>query len=205
MKAKAQDVDRIIQNVLLYVNPKSTRLTEVLLIAREGRLHAYATDDYVAITDSCEVTEVRPLRKPEFHLTIEDTKKLGEYIKLDKKVVHKSDIEFKFKNTLFTVSSNDSDTEENFTFLTEGSSNWSLVHKLLDHEAQPQMILINAYRPDRLAKLARIKADKEAPIDMRGIEINGKHLVQFKLGETVTGCIMPADRSYVDERFLWEY
>lgn len=202
MKILAPELDRVVQNILLYVNPKSPNLTEVFFTFLHGRLNAYCSDDYVTITDSCEVDSTD--KPTEFVLSIADVKKLGEYIKLDKKVVHKSVVELNFKHTLVKVSSNDSDTEETFSFVKEPAYPlWDIVMELLNEEAEEHFIMVNAFRPERLAKLARLKADKEAPVDMRGVVIRDCHFVQFRYGETITGCIKPVDRSYVDDNFLW--
>lgn len=202
MKISAPDLDRVIQNALLYVNPKSPRLVEVFFVFGPEKVDVFSTDDYVVVTDSAPLVEGGTAR--EVCLSIEDVKKFGEWVKEDKKVVHKSEIEIKFKHTLMEVKSNDSDREVSFSFIKEPAwPAWDFLFELLSEESDPYPIEIMAVRPDRLAKLARLKADKEAPVDLRGVNIRGHLAVQFKLGETITGCIVPVDRSYVDDRFLW--
>lgn len=202
MKVPAGEFDRIVQNAILYTNIKSPRLQEVRFVLLGDSLHVYATDDYILVTDSCIVEGAeKPL---DFSLSIEDVKKLGEWIKEDKKVVHKSTIEVKFKHTLFELSSQDSDREVSFSFLKEPAYKaWDFLFDLMSEENEQVPVFSVAYRPDRMAKLARLKADKEAPIDMRGVDVNGHLVVQFKLGDTITGVIVPVDRSKVDDRFLW--
>jgi hypothetical protein len=198
----AGEFDRIVQNALLYTNPKSPRLQEVKFVVLSGRLHVYAADDYVVMTDSCAVED--PDKNVEFSLTIDDTKKLGEWIKEDKKVVHKSTIDVKFRHTLVELSSQDSDRELSLPFIKEPAfKTWDFLFELLSDEKDMIPMYSLAYRPDRMARLARLKADKEAPLDMRGVAVNGHLVVQFKLGDTITGAIVPVERSIVDDRFLW--
>jgi hypothetical protein len=202
MKMLAPDLDRIIQNALLYVNPKSPRLVEVRFVTLNDKLHVYAADDYVVVTDSAPVLE--GFESKDFSFSIDDTKKFGEWVKEDKKVVHKSEIDIKFRNTLVKLSSNDSDRELSIPILKEPAYKaWDLLFQLINEEEETVPMYALAYRPDRMAKLARLKADKEAPIDMRGIDINGHLVVQFKLGETISGAVVPIRRSIVDDRFLF--
>lgn len=203
MKILAPELDRVVQNALLYVNPKSVRLVEVFFVFGSERIDVFAADDYVVITDSAPLEETGSAR--EIALSIEDVKKLGEWVKEDKKVVHKSDINVKFKNTLMELSSPDSDREISISFLKEPSyASWDFLMELLTDEAEPRFIDHFAVRTERMAKLARLKAEKEAPIDMRGIDVRGHLVVQFKIGNSITGAIVPVDRSKVDERFLWQ-
>lgn len=202
MKILAPDFDRILQNALLYVNPKSPRLVEVFFVIGPDRIDIFATDDYVVITDSAPLLEGGPAR--EVALSIEDVKELAEWVKEDKKVVHKSEIEIDLKHTLMQLSSQDSERELVERFIKEPAfDGWNFMFELLSEEADPRDFGVMAVRPDRLAKLARLKADKEAPVDLRGVNIRGHLGVQFRLGDTITGCIVPVDRSYVDDRFLW--
>lgn len=200
MRVTAPDLDRVIQNVLLYVNEKSVRVTHVFFTVLDNELRAYSTDDYIAVTDSL----LADSEDRWFELTIEDTKKLGEWIKKDKKVVHKSEIEIKFKNTLVNFSSPDFDGDISISFPKESQNDaLNLIFELLAEDAYDSPVSFMAIKPERLVKLARLKADKEAPIDLRGVDIRGHPLIQFKKGDTITGCIMPVDRSKVDDKFLW--
>lgn len=200
MRILAPELDRIIQNALLFVNEKSVRVTHVFFTILDNKLRVYSTDDYVAITDSASLEG--PSRWFEF--TIEDVKKLGEWIKKDKKVVHKSEIVLKFKHTLVNFSCSDFDEDISISIPSESQADaLNFIFELLDPEAYEVSIPLLAIKPERLTKMARIKADKEAPIDLRGVEVRGHTLVQFRRGDTVTGCIKPVDRSKVDDRFLW--
>lgn len=200
MRVTAPDLDRVIQNVLLYVNEKSVRVTHVFFTVLDNELRAYSTDDYIAVTDSL----LADGEDQWFEFTIEDTKKLGEWIKKDKKVVHKSEIEIKFKNTLVNFSSPDFDGDISISFPKESQNDaLNLIFELLAEDAYDSPVSFMAIKPERLVKLARLKADKEAPIDLRGVDIRGHPLIQFKKGDTITGCIMPVDRSKVDDKFLW--
>lgn len=200
MHVLAPELDRVIQNVLLYVNEKSVRVTHVFFTLLGNELRAYSTDDYIAITDAL-TAEGEDHR---FEFTIEDTKKLGEWIKKDKKVVHKSEIEIKFKHTLVNFSCPDFDGDISISIPKDSQAEaLNIIFQLLAEDNYESLVPVWAIKPERLAKLARIKADKEAPIDLRGVEVRGHLLVQFRKGDTVTGCIMPVDRSKVDDRFLW--
>lgn len=202
MKILAPDFDRILQNALLYVNPKSPRLVEVFFVFGSDRIDIFATDDYVVITDSAPLTEGGIPK--EIALSIESAKELAEWVKEDKKVVHKSEIEIDLKLTLMHLSSNDSDRELSISYVKEPAyKGWDFMFELLSQEVELRDFGVMAVRPERLAKLARLKADKEAPVDLRGVNIRGHLGVQFRLGDTITGCIVPVDRSYVDDRFLW--
>jgi hypothetical protein len=206
MHVSAPDLDRVIQNALLYVNEKSVRVVHVLFLVLDNRLIAYSTDDYIAVTDSCPVVD--QAGKIWTTLSIADAKLLGEWIKKDKKVVHKYDIKIQKKFTGILFECEDTSTDDGsdnifFPLTPEHKETWDLVFELLAEDAFDCPVSFLAIKPERLAKLARLKADKEAPIDLRGVEIRGHPLVQFKKGDTITGCIMPVDRSKVDDRFLW--
>lgn len=201
MIVSAPDLDRVLQNALLYVNPKSVYLKEVFFGVIEGKIDVYSSDDYVTVTDSAPVTSDQ---ETWFSLSIEDTKRLAEWVKLDKKVVHKSTIIVTFRHTLVEASSDDSDEEISVPYVKEPNLPvFDIMMQLLDEDAEQEKIQVNAFRPERLAKLARLKADKEAPVDMRGVSIREVHFIQFKIGETITGCIKPVEREAVDDRFLW--
>lgn len=203
MKTTAPELDRVIQNILLYVNEKSVRVTHVFFTVLEDTLSAYSTDDYIAITDSLRPEEIDWWGFTEF--PIDDIKKLGEWIKKDKKVIHKSEISIKFKHTLVNFSSQDSDEDLSISFAKESQEDaLRFIFELLAEDADSIPTYNWAIKPERLAKLARIKADKEAPLDLRGVDIRGHLLVQFKRGDTVIGCINPVDRSKVHDRFLWD-
>lgn len=206
MQVTAPDLDRIVQNALLFVNEKSVFLDEVFFAVLEGRMHVYSSDDYVAITDSLEVTE--GAEECSIYLSIADVKALGEWIKKDKKVVHKYDIKIQMKFTGVRFECPDApegdDQEIYFSFAPEIPEPFLFLSAVTSRDIPSVGIPdLFAVRPERVTRLARIKADKEAPIDFRGILMNNRTLLQFRLGDTVTGCVMPVDRSKVDDRFLW--
>lgn len=200
MKITAPDFDRLVQNVLLYADKKAVRLQQVLFVFGNNKVDAFSCDDYIAVTDSISPETEGTY---EFSLSIEDTEKLGEFIKKDKKVIHKSDITVKFFNTYLKVY--DEDNEEKYDFIEPAWPSWDLVMQLISEENDLQEVFDFAVRPERLVKLARLKAAKEAPIHLRGIDINGNLVVQFKKGLTVHGAIMPVDVSRVNEEFLWSH
>lgn len=205
-KIPAPDLDRIIQNVLLYADTKSMHLQEVLFESTGGKLYAYSCDDYVAVSDYVDFGY--QIRKHPFSFSIEDLEAVGDWIKKDKKVVHKYDITIRPKMTGVIFECDDTSTDEdsdNF-FIPDivPSENWSTVFEVLNLDLDGFYAPDWAIRPERLVKLARIKAAKEAPIVIRGVELKQKFLVQFKKGSSIVGAIMPVDQSYVDEDFLWK-
>lgn len=203
-KVPAPELDRVIQNVLLYADPKAMKLNEILFVFSGAQLRVYSCDDYVTVCDS--LTTDLGLDYV-FSLKIEDVDKLGDWIKQDKKVVHKYSITLQKKMTgmLFECEDTSTDDESDNIFLSEiiPSEAWDLVFQLLDEDAERRMIGNFAIRPERLTKLARLKADKEAPIDQRGVDINGYLIIQFRKGSTLRGAIMPVTREKVKEEFLW--
>lgn len=206
LKVTAFDLDRVVQNVNLYSDPKAMRLQEVLFHPIGDKIHVYACDDYVALTDSLDIQE--GTLKEDFTLTVQDLDKLGDWIKKDKKVVHKYDIEIRPKFTGMIFECNETSTEEIsdnifFTYAKVNEGGWEIVKELLDLENQPETGHSFSVRPERLAKLARVKADKEAPIAMRFVDVRGMMIIQFKKGETAYGAIMPVREEYVQEEFLW--
>lgn len=207
MKIPAQDLDRIVQNALLYADPKAIRLQEVLFeTPGDGNLYVYSCDDYVAVSDYAPF-DLR-LRRFPFSFKVEDVEKLGAWIKQDKKVVHKYEITIQPKMTGIIFECDDTSTDEDSDniFLTDRnpSSLWGTVSEILNLDLDGFYAPDWAIRPERLVKLARLKADKEAPIIIRGVELKQKFLVQFKKGRSIVGAIMPVDQDYVDEDYLWK-
>lgn len=207
IQVTAPDLDRIVQNALLFVNDKSVFLDEVFLTVLEGRVYVYSCDDYVGFTDSCEVTDGS--EEIDIYLTIADAKKLGEWVKKDKKVVHKYDVKLhkKFTGVRFECpDAPEGDDQELFLpFASKIPEQFLFLSAATSREALTSTIpSFFALRPERVSRLARIKADKESPLDFRGITMNGKDILQFRIGYTATGCIMPVDRSKVDDGFLWD-
>jgi hypothetical protein len=205
MKIPAKDLDRVIQNVLEYADPKAVRLNEVLFVLGGDTLSCFSCDDYIAVTDSLEAE----LDSYEFALTIEDVEALGDWIKKDKKVVHKYDIILRPKMTGFifecSETSPDEDTSDNIflSYQKPKWESWDMVMDLLNEENDVVPFHDFAIRPERLVKLNKLKADKEAPIHIRGVDINYHLILQFRKGSTLRGAIMPVDKSYVQEEFLW--
>ena len=201
VKVVAGELDRLVQNVLLYTNKKAIRLREVFFVPMVEHLHAYACDDHIAVGDSIEWDD-GPKDRQGFALTIDEAERLGEWIKKDKKVIHKTEIKIQFFNTYMKLSTDDE--VDKFEYVEAAYEAWDLVFQTLDEENQEEMPIGHfAVRPDRWAKMARLKADKEAPIVFRGIDINGHLLLQFKKGLSLIGVAMPIDMSYVQEEFLW--
>lgn len=204
IKIVAGDLDRLLQNALLYSDPDAMRLQEVLFVFDGDSLTVYACDDYVAITDSAPLIEGRVLEQS---FTISDIKKLAEWVKADKKIIHKYEIELrqKFTGMIFECDDTSTEDESDNIFLSDVTVNdaWDVVFRLLDEEQELAQITGFTIKPERVSKLWRLKADKDAPIDFRGVLINSQLLVQFKKGDTIIGAIMPVKREYVSEEFLW--
>lgn len=199
LEVLAPDLDRVIQNALLYTNKKALRLREVLVEVAEGKLSVFACDDYIAVVDVLEIPD-QSVNKS-FSLGVDVVEELGEWIKKDKKVVHKSKLKLSFFNTYVKIK--DEENEIRKSEYLEPADEWDLVKELLDLTAPGMMIPDFAVRPDRFAKIARLKADKEAPLMFRGIDINGHLVLQFKKGRSLVGAAMPIRQEYIDEEFLW--
>lgn len=201
MKIEAKELNKLLENVLLFTNKKAVGLQEVFFTLVGDTLSAYSCDDYISLGDSVKVVETDSKGK-EFVLSIEDAEKLLTWVKKDKKVVHKNDIQIRFYNTYLKADS-EGDTEK-FIFVKEPAfDKWNLVFQLLDEDQSLAPFYDFAVRPERLVRMGQIKAEKEAPIHMRGFDINGHLLVQFRKGKTVVGAIRPVDTSHVSEEFLW--
>lgn len=194
------DFDRVVQNLLLYTDKKAIRLREVFFMVEGNTLYGFACDDYVAVSDTL-VFEGEPVKK-EFTMSIEDLELLGEWIKKDKKVVHKQKAKLTFFNTYIKTKDEEGNVEK-FKISHDNQDAWDLVFDMLDIEQELQMILDVTLRPERVAKLARLKADKEAPLAFRGIDFRGSLLLQFKKGYTILGVLMPVKNEFVIEEFLW--
>lgn len=194
------DFDRVVQNLLLYTDKKAIRLREVFFMVEGNTIYGFACDDYVAVSDTLKF-EGDPVKK-EFSMTIETLELLGEWIKKDKKVVHKQKAKVTFFNTYIKTKDEEGNIEK-FKISTDNLDQWDLVFDMLDIDQELQMILDVTLRPERVAKLARLKADKEAPLAFRGIDFRGRLLLQFKKGYTIIGVLMPVQNEFVIEEFLW--
>lgn len=206
IKVPALELDRVIQNILLFSDPKATRLREVLFKPNGDFLEVYSCDDYVTLTDRLELTE--GVLKDSFALSVSDVDSLGDWIKKDKKVVHKYDIVLrpKFTGMIFEseeLSSEDHNENIFFEYVTPNLDAWEVIYELLS----PDNDLLNVdefyARPERVSKLYRIKSDKEAPLGFRFVDVRGLMIIQFKKGETAHGAIMPVRPDKVREEFLW--
>jgi hypothetical protein len=206
VKVPAQELDRLIQNVLLYADEKAMRLNEILIYSKDDRLYAASCDDYVAVSDWILLPDSTISRSMAF--LISDIDALGDWIKKDKKVVHKYDIKIqpKFTGLLFECDETSSDEESDNFFVTETiiSKNWDVVDRILDLNLPGFPIGDWAVRPERLQKIARLKADKEAPIHIKGSKLSDRLLIQFKKGRSLVGAIMPVVLDDINEEFLWQ-
>jgi hypothetical protein len=197
----ANELNVLLENILLYTDKKANHLREVLFIFTSQGIQAFACDEYVAITDIVNVD--CGVSSREFSLSIEDVEAFLAWVKEDKKTVHKTLLELKFKHTVMTGHSNDYDTTFQASYLKPLWDNWNIVLELLSDEYEELPNTRFNLNPNRLAKLDRLKADKEAPVAFRWVDIRGRMTLQFKKGRTVTGVFQPIDDKYVKEEFLW--
>lgn len=199
MKISAKELDRVLQNALEFGNEGEVRLNEILFVFSTDNLSVLSCDDYVAVVDRVD----GDFYENTFSLTIPDAKRLGAWIKTDRKTVKKVDIEVRYKMTgiIFEVE------DDSFFVSWRGPKmeGWNLVFQLLEEDHPDVMFDGFAIRPERLTKMSKLRADKEAPIDLRAIDINGHLIVQFRLGHTLRGAIRPVDTDYVQEEFLWHH
>jgi hypothetical protein len=200
----ANQLNTLLENILLYTDKKDVNLREVLFVFNGFDLQAFSSDSYVTVTDKTSGASDGKNQGIEFALSIEDVEEFLEYVKKDKKVVHKSEIKLKFKSTLFTAEDNDFEGHFQANYLKPSWDKWDIVLDLLSEEQHLMPMASYSVNPERFAKLARLKADKEAPIALRGIDVGGKLCLQFKKGSTIVGAVMPIDESYVQEEFLWK-
>lgn len=201
-KILANELDRLVQNALLFADAEAMRIQEVYFYFASDGLSIYACDDYVTISDNSYIETP----DKEFSLSVSDTEKLGKWIKEDKKVVHKSEIDIRFKMTGVIFESEDSETKIFLPYINP-STLWGKVLILLNEDQKPMLILDFAIRPERLDRIHRLKApreeNKEAPIHIRGIDINTHLILQFKKGSSIVGAIQPVRIDLVKEEFLW--
>lgn len=197
----ANDLNVLLENILLYTDKKANHLREVLFVFTSRGIQAFACDEYVAITDILNVDCGESSR--EFALSIEDVEAFLAWVKEDKKTVHKTELELKFKHTVLTGKSNDYESTFQANYRKPLWNNWNVVLELLSEDHPETSEMRFNLNPNRLAKLDRLKADKEAPVAFRWIDIRGKIGLQFKKGHTVKGFFQPVDDEYVKDEFLW--
>lgn len=197
----ANELNTLLENILLYTDKKANHLREVLFVFTSQGIQAFACDEYVALTDLVNVDCGKSSR--EFSLSIEDVEAFLAWVKEDKKTVHKTELELKFKHTVLTGKSNDYDSTFQASYAKPVWENWNIILELLSEDHPETSEMRFNLNPNRLAKLDRLKADKEAPVAFRWVDIHGKIGLQFKKGHTVKGFFQPVDDEYVKEEFLW--
>lgn len=206
VKIPAPDLDRVVQNCLLYADSKALRLNDVLFEGNGESISVYSCDDYVTLKDTAPLSEGLFLNS--FSLSVSDVDALGDWIKKDKKVVHKYEISLRRKMTGIIFECDETSTDEDsdnifLRYTNDQNEAWEIVKELLSLENARLNSGGFSVRPERLAKLARVKADKDAPISMRFVDVRGLMIIQFKKGESAYGAIMPVKEEYVREEFLW--
>ncbi len=198
----APELNKLLENILLYADKKALHLREVLFVIYSSKIQMFSCDEYVAVTDTLDFDSGDAVGR-EFALSIVNAEKLLEWVKKDKKVVHKSVIKITFLKTLVKFESPDFDGEIRLDYEEPAWDRWNAVMNLLDESHEPEMIPTYSVNPDRFAKLARLKSDKEAPVVFRAIRPYGTMVLQFKKGVNLRGVVMPIDDAYVQEEFLW--
>lgn len=201
VSVQANNLNTFLENILLYTDKKGLHLREVLFVFTSSGIQGFACDDYVALTDLLDVDCGESSR--EFSLPIEDVEKLLAWVKEDKKTVHKTNLTLKFKHTVLTGESEDYDSEFQANYLKPAWDRWDLVLNLLSEEHPETSEMRFNLNPSRLAKMNQIKADKEAPVAFRWVDIDGTIGLQFKKGHTVRGLFQPVADEFVKEEFLW--
>lgn len=199
----APELNKFLENILLYADKKALHLREVLFTFYGDKIQCHSCDEYVAVTDSIEVDGKALENGKEFALSVEKTEKLLEWVKKDKKVVHKSVIKISFMKTLVKFESPDFDGDIKLDYEEASWDRWNAVLNLLDEDHEPEMIPTYSVNPERFAKLARLKSDKDAPVVFRAIRPYDTMVLQFKKGVNLRGAVMPIDDAYVQEEFLW--
>jgi hypothetical protein len=201
VSVQANNLNTFLENILLYADKKGMHLREVLFVFTSSGIQGFACDDYVALTDILDVDCGKSSR--EFSLAIEDVEKFLAWVKEDKKTVHKTVLTLKFKHTVLTAKSDDYDSEFQASYLKPAWEKWDLVLNLLSEEHPEVSEMRFNLNPSRLAKMNQIKADKEAPVAFRWVDVDGTIGLQFKKGQTVKGLFQPVDDEFVKEEFLW--
>lgn len=197
----ANDLNRLLENVKLYADKKSVHIREVLFSLDQGTLQVFSCDGYVTITDSIPVSGSTDSKM--FCLAVEDLEKFLEWVKEDKKTVHKTVLTLKFKATLFTGESGDFDSEYQVNYARVDQDKWDIILRVLALNHPEITVGRFNLNPARLAKMNQIKADKEAPVTFRWVDINGMIGLQFKKGLTAYGLFQSIEDRYVEEEFLW--
>lgn len=193
------DLARVTGNVIKFVNPKSIYLPgEILFDLTNHRLRCYSSDDYIALTDTASTDSEADFY---FVLDIEDVKKLEKFARDNKK--YWIEIRQKMHGVAFDV---DSEAEDSLPFSIKEfrEEPWNLLETILfDEEVTDLSVSRYTFRPERLTKLSQLKHDKDAPFDVRVVNLNGFELHRFRIGETLRGVVRPVDRSVVDDKYLW--
>lgn len=200
VELEAKELSVLVKNLLLYTNLKAVRLREIFFVVLDGKLHGYACDDYIALTDSVPMVgeEVR-----EFAMTVEELEKIDLWLKEGRKAVHKETVKISFFNTYLKLRSEDGDIQK-FDFVKPNHEAWDLVFELLSDDNPLRPIDYFAVRGDRFAKMSQLVAEKDTPLIFRGVDVNGHLLLQFKKGSTLSGVSIPIKQEFIQEEFLWK-
>jgi hypothetical protein len=188
-----EDLARVISNTMKFVNPASIYLPgELLFDLTSDRLSCYACDDYVALTDSCELSKNDSKSEQHFVLSLEDVKDLEKFARENKKTdigisAGYSSIE---DETVITFQVNEVDSKEYSTGEFR-ESNWDLVDMMLFEQLPRKPFDALAFRPERFTKFSQLKHDKEAPMKWQLVDAAGIALVRFTIGNTIVGAIRP--------------
>ena len=197
IKILGEDLARVCNNAMMFVNPKSLWLPgEVLFDLTNNTLSVYACDDYFAI---CSKAQFTGNADTFFVLNLNDIK---GYTKDKEK--HEGLEEFARRNKKDEILiTHDGNGIINFASNTEAiafeageyrEDNWYIVEGLIfDPSVTPVSIQGFDSNPERYSKLSQLKYDKEKHwIKWKFVETEtGNLLVRFTVGPDINGVIRP--------------
>lgn len=200
-QVSGEELAKLVYNAYQFVNPKSIYLPgELLFMVDQNALRVYSCDDYIAYTETIPVVESGG--KMQFVMSLESAKSLEKFARENKK--YAIEIAKKMKDAVFYQVSDEEDNALNAPLGEERNETWDIVDALL-FETCPRETPGDYYtRPERVANLSKLKVPKEAPLGWRHVNLNGSHLIRFRLGTNVNGVIKPVDPSDIQSEYLWE-
>lgn len=200
MNLDAEDVARLAYNSMQFVNVKSLYLpNQVLFVINSGSLRVYACDDYIAISDTAELND-DSTKMEEFAVNLQQLKELEKFARTNKK----STINISQSTDATIWALGESEETYSTTHETIYHKGWDHVDSILFDKVSRSPSTVYSIRPERVANLSKLKAAKEAPLDFCHFDYGGDHLIRFRLGLTLTGCIRPVAREEVNSEYLWE-
>lgn len=198
-----EDLAKLAYNAYQFVNPKSIYLPgEILFVVNESALRVYSCDDYIAFTETIPVSGESS--EFQFSISLEAAKELEKFARTNKK--YKLEIKKKMHDVVFYMDSENEEEDAAFNaeLKPERNETWDIVDVLLFEECERKAPGDYYTRPERIANLSKLKVPKEAPIGWRHVDLNGSHLIRFRMGGTVNGVIKPVNEEDILEQYLWE-